>query len=142
MQAPPNAEHLAVVIVQQLPAILIATASVIGAIQSIRNGRKANLAAVAAIEASNKSDAIHVQTVKLSEQARTIQQMTDGQLSRVLGTNESLHELLTKMVAILSAREHTPLGVRSEDIPSELRVPQVPPPTDGGGKQRRATDKE
>lgn len=131
-------------LIENAPAILIACSSVIGALQAFRNGKKADLAATAAATAAVKTEQVHQATVQLGVQAQQIRAQTDGQLSRVLGTNEALHELLTKMIAIVSAREGRPVAVRTTDVadaPVNLSVPEIPSKESvQSDLQRRRTD--
>jgi hypothetical protein len=131
-------------LIENAPAILIAVSSVIGALQAFRNGQKADAAATAAATAAVKTEQVHQATVQLGVQAQAIRTQTDGQLSRVLGTNEALHELLTKMIAIVSAREGRPVAVRTSDVadaPVNLTVPEIPSKESvQADLQRRSTD--
>jgi hypothetical protein len=139
-------------LIEQTPNILYAFAFLLtsaGALVSIvRNGKKvkeidqktnvvvaatADAASKAAV-AATKAAELHDKTDQISEQAQTIKEQTDGQLSLLMQRandmqerNEALHEMLTKIVAIMSAREGKPAAVRSEDMNGsiDLRVSHV-----------------
>ena len=116
-----------------LPAILASLAALITAVftalQAYRNGKKAEIAAVKADTAAANTETaltktleMHRQTQQLSEQAQQIAEQTDGQLSKILEENTRLHEAITQMASILSAREGNPSPVRGSDQPASAMM--------------------
>jgi ribosomal protein L17 len=143
MTDPQTTETVSLVLARQA-----AVTGLVAAIAAVRNGKKAAVAASAAAQAAVKADAtaakadeIHEATTKLTQQAETIQQQTDGQLSHVIGTNEALQEILAKFMQILSAREGgKAMAVRSDDLRSghvDLALARAP---NGDAPKRRASD--
>lgn len=95
--APPQGadiNNVAIALIDQLPAILIAAGTLFTAIQSYRNGQTAK---------------------KIAEQ-------TDGQLSKILEKNDTLQSAFTNVIAAVSAREGRPIGVRAEDVRGAMAV--------------------
>lgn len=94
--APQSADlnSVAIALIDQLPAILIAAGTLFTAVQSWRNGKT----------------------------AKQIAEQTDGQLSRILEKNDLLQSAFTNVIAAVSAREGRPVGVRAEDVRGAMTV--------------------
>ena len=137
-------------VLSQLPRTILAFATLVASLatfwQSYKNGRKTELvsqkadeAAVSASSAVKKTEELHFATRQISEQAKQIAEQTDGQLSALRAENKALHETLTKIIAIVSAREGKADSIRHEDL--DLTIPAIANGETAEARERRKSDR-